>query len=104
MNKSTDKNEIKQDSPMLSIEKWTEVTKGLYRYVISAGACYEIYIIHHTSNDDILTAKANLYIVGDWIDKHKQSFFEREQLLDNASVTECLNKAYEDDKTNNITE
>ena len=45
---------------------WTEITKGLYRYVVAASCCYEIHIMYHAKDTDILTANASLYIVGDW--------------------------------------
>lgn len=56
---------------------WNEVTKGLYRYVISAGACYEIHILYHDKATDILSANASLYIVGDWHGADGKNFFER---------------------------
>ena len=51
---------------MIKLENWTEITKGLYRYVVAASCCYEIYIMYHAKDTDILTANASLYIVGDW--------------------------------------
>lgn len=79
--------------------KWNEVTKGLYRYAIAAGACYEIHILYHAKDTDILTAKASAYVVGDW---HSESgdFFERECLLSEQPVFECVRKAVEDYKEN----
>lgn len=79
---------------------WNEVTKGLYRYVISAGACYEIHILYHDKATDIMSANASLYIVGDWRDKDGKNFFERECLLEKAPVMACLGKAIEDYKEN----
>ena len=78
------------------LEKWTEVTRGLYRYVISAGACYEIHILYHYHDTQILAAKASLYIVGDWSDKQGDNFFERECLLSERPVLECLKEAEKD--------
>ena len=82
---------------MIKLENWTEITKGLYRCVSSAG-CYEIHIMYHAKNTDILTANASLYIVGDWTsaDGHC-SYFERELLL-NGPLMSCLEKAVEDEK------
>lgn len=83
---------------MIKLENWTEITKGIYRYVISAGCCYEIHIMNHTKDTDILTANASLYIVGDWTTANGHySYFERELLL-NGSVMECLEKAVEEEK------
>lgn len=83
---------------MNDLENWTEITKGLYRYVISAGVCYEIHIMYHAKDTDILTANASLYIVGDWTTSNDHcSFFERKLLL-NGPLMECLGKAIEDEK------
>ena len=83
---------------MIKLENWTEITKGLYRYVISAGCCYEIHIMYHAKETDILTANASLYIVGDWTSvKNNSKFFERELLL-NGPLMACLGKAVEDEK------
>lgn len=86
---------------MKELKNWNEVTKGLYRYVIGANVCYEIHLLYHAKETDILTAKSSLYIVGDWIDKNRNSFFERECLLAEQPLFECLEKAYEDYKQNN---
>lgn len=47
------------------LENWREITKGLYRYVVAANCCYEIHVMYHAKETDILTANAHLYIVGD---------------------------------------
>ena len=81
---------------MSKIENWTEITKGLYRYVVAASCCYEIHIMYHAKNTDILTANASLYIVGDWCSAENNSkFFERKLLL-NGPLAACLEKAVED--------
>ena len=86
---------------MIKLENWTEVTKGLYRFVIAAGCCYEIHIMYHSKETDILTANASLYIVGDWTSVDNDSkFFERELLL-NGPLAACLEKAVEDNKEMN---
>ena len=83
---------------MIKLENRTEITKGLYRYVISAGCCYEIHIMYHAEDTDILTANASLYIVGDWTSfKNNSKFFERELLL-NGPLAACLEKAVEDEE------
>ena len=83
---------------MNDFKKWKEVTKGIYRYVVSAGACYEIHILYHDKGTDILTAKASLFITGDWSTKEQGSFFERECLLNEQPVLECLNAAIKDEE------
>ena len=83
---------------MNKLKNWNEITKGLYRYVISPGACYEIHIRYHAKDTDILTANASLYIVGDWTSVDNDSkFFERELLL-NGPLIACLEKAVEDEE------
>ena len=86
---------------MKNLNNWKEVTRGLYRYVIAAGACYEIHILHHDHATDILTAKASLFIVGDWRTKNGGNFFEREYLLAEQPVFECLAAAEKDNEENN---
>ena len=51
---------------MGNLKNWKEVTKGLYRYVISTNVAYEIHIKYWDMDTDILSANASLYIVGDW--------------------------------------
>lgn len=85
---------------MTDLNNWYEVTKGLYRYVIAANVCYEIHILYHTKDTDILTAKASLFVVGDWYESNS-SFFERECLLAENTVAECLAAAQKDDLENN---
>lgn len=90
------------DSFISDLNQWNEVTRGLYRYVISAGACYEIHILYHANRTDILSANASLHIVGDW-NGSDGVFFERECLLEKSPVMACLGKAIED-YTENIKE
>lgn len=85
-----------------NFESWSEPARGIYRYVLSAGACYEIHILYHADGTDIRTAKASLYIVGSWRDnRNGNRFFERECLLSEQPVDECLRAAYEDNEKNN---
>ena len=83
------------------LKKWTEVTRGLYRYVIAAKCCYELHILHWDHDTDILTAKASVYLVGDWHQSNGNSFFERDPILLEKPVFECLEAAYKDNKENN---
>lgn len=66
---------------------WTTPIKGLYRYCIFAGCCYEIHIIRLDEGEDILNAQANL-------------FFEREILASYIFVADCIETAVEDYKEN----
>ena len=82
---------------MINLENWNEITKGLYRYVIAARVWYEIYVMYHSKNTDILTANASLYIVGDWCSSNGSKYFKRELLL-NGPLCACLEKAVEDEE------
>ncbi len=86
---------------MNNFKNWTEVTKGLYRYVIGANICYEIHILNWYFDTDILTAKASLYLVGDWKQSNGNSFFERETILAEQPVFKCLEAAQKDNDENN---
>ena len=83
-------------TPSNDINKWTEVTKNLFREVVASGVCYEIVITHKDKDGDINKAQAMLFIAGDW-KKDNTYFFEREILL-NDTVEKCLIKAIEDYK------
>lgn len=85
---------------MDKLENWTEITKGLYRYVISAGCCYEIHIKCWDHNTDKLSANSELYIVGDWRSRDGRSIFERESLF-TGPLAACLEAAEKDNKENN---
>lgn len=86
---------------MKDLNNWKEITKGLYRYVVSANACYEIHIKIHKFDRPIETANASLFIVGDWRDKNGVDFFARECLLSkNQTVQKCIEKAIQDYKEN----
>lgn len=86
---------------MLKLENWTEVTRGLYRYVIAAKCCYELHILHWDHETNILTAKASVYLVGEWVQSNGNRYFEREPILLEQPVFECLEAAVKDDKENN---
>ena len=92
----SEEKDMEAENTIRNLERWTEVTRGLYRYVISAGACYEIHILYHAHTTPIETAKASLYIVGDWRDAQENNFFERECLLSEQPVSECLKAAQKD--------
>jgi len=83
-----------------NLASWNEVTKGLYRFVIAAGTCYEIHILYRSKGTDILTAKASAFIAGDWSREDGQSFFERECILPEQPMFECLKAVLEDYKKN----
>ena len=79
---------------MHELNNWTEVTKGIYRFIIAPGACYEIHILYQDLDSNILSANCNLYVVGVWRGS-EGSYFERELLL-TGPMAACLQKAVED--------
>ena len=86
------------------IKNWKEVTRGIYRYVIAAGVAYEIHILYWNHKTDLLNANAKLFIVGEWYEQEKDSFFEREELTSRTvvyTVLECLELAKKDNEENN---
>jgi hypothetical protein len=85
---------------MDNLANWNEISKGFYRYVIATCVCYEIHILYHAQNTDILTAKASLYLVGEWINKDCEDYFERE-CLQQGTVADCLETAFWDNAENN---
>ena len=68
--------------------------KGVYRYVIAAGACYIIFVEKHVHGTAIEQATANLYLEGEW-SSGGESYFGRE-LLFSGTVEECAKKAAAD--------
>ena len=83
---------------MIKLEDWTEVTKGLYRYDVSDDCCYEIHIMHHAKDTDILSANASLFIVADWYTNDSDHSFFFFFLLLNGPLMACLEIAVEDEK------
>ena len=59
------------------LKKWTEIGKGIYRYNVLDLAYFEIHIMYHAKDTDILTANASLYMASDWSNsKDNLNFFE----------------------------
>ena len=86
---------------MNNLENWTEITNGLYRYVIAANVCYELHILYCFLDTNILTAKASVFLVGEWTNDRGESFFSREPILEENTVVECLSAAEQDNNLNN---
>lgn len=74
------------------LKEWIEVTAGIYRFALSEDICYEMYITYNRHGADVLNAKASLYVVGDWRTTNG-SVFERDCLLSEKTVLDCINKA-----------
>lgn len=96
-----DKDRIKEFS------NWKRIEKGLYRYVIAAGACYEIIITKYPEGDKLTNASAILCISGDWMETDtKKSYFSREFITsmgNEYTLSECLQIAQQD-YMDNVTE
>lgn len=76
-----------------------------YQRIVSLHCIYrlllrDIYILNWRLDTSILTAKASLYLVGEWPQLNGNSFFERQCLLANHPVFECLDAAVEHHKEN----
>lgn len=84
---------------MKELKNWNEISTGLYRYVISAGACYELLVMNWFEDTDILTADAVVYITGTWNTKNG-TVFNRELIL-GGPVFECIEAAIKDNTENN---
>ena len=86
---------------ILELNNWKEVTRGLYRFVIAPSVAYEIHILYYAEETDIITAKASLYLVGEWKEAGARCFvLERELLLGGQPVFECLREARRDYEKN----
>lgn len=86
---------------ILELNNWKEVTRGLYRFVIAPSVAYEIHILYYAEETDIITAKASLYLVGEWKEAGARCFvLERELLLGEQPVFECLREARRDYEKN----
>lgn len=77
------------------LQNWSNLNKGIYRYVLAANVAYEIFISHHIFDTDVSEATASLYVAGDWHSKDGD-YFERECLAENKTVRECLEAAAKD--------
>ena len=82
---------------MIKLENWSETMHGIFVYVINANCRYEIQVMYHSKDTNVLTANASLYyVVGEWArTKDNSNFFERKLLL-NGPLCACLEKAVED--------
>lgn len=75
---------------------WKEITNGVYTFVPSINATYEIHLIYRDyKTTDIFNAQANLFIAGNWTGENKDMYFERECLLSEATLKMCLEEAEE---------
>ena len=72
------------------LRNWVEITRGLYRYVVSAKVCYEIHLLYWDKLDDISNAKASAYVVSEWRNIDKHNLIERGCLVAEKSVNRCL--------------
>lgn len=79
-----------------NFDEWREVTEQIYRYDIALHTHYEIHILHHAHDSPIMEATANLYIVGEYVDLYDNKYFQRDSLLSDKTVKECLEVAEKD--------
>lgn len=81
-----------------NFENWMEISKGYYRYVVAANACYELMVIRKESKTgpDLYS----LYVTGEWRDGVQSPYFERKCLRHCKTLSECLKKAANDYESN----
>ena len=88
--------QLKKDSEMIkSLENWSEITKGFYRFIVDSKACYEICIMYKPDKIDIVESIANLYCTGEWIMTDGSVVFMRE-VMHYGSLKQCLSTAADD--------
>ncbi len=83
-----------------NLKNWTEITSGLYRYVLSKKCAYELHILCWASRTDILTALASLYLVEDFTEDKANGCFARTRIVNERPVFICLQNAVTYDKEN----
>lgn len=83
-----------------NLDNWSEVTRGLYRYVIAPGAAYELHVIDWDYDSTIDDAIWSAYVVGEWQDTKSNLKFSRECLCSNANLKTCLDAVAKDAKEN----
>ena len=52
---------------MIKLENWVETMHGIFVYVINANCRYEIQVMYHAKDTNILTANASLYYVVEFL-------------------------------------
>ena len=88
--------QLKKDSERIkSLENWSEITKGFYRFIIAPKVCYEICIMYKPDKIDIAESIANLYFTGEWIMTDGSVVFMRE-VMHYGSLKQCLSTAADD--------
>ena len=85
--------QLKKDGERIkSLDNWSEITKGFYRFIVAPKACYEICIMHKPDKCDIAESTANLYFTGEWIMADGSVIFMRE-VMHYGSLEQCLSIA-----------
>lgn len=84
---------------MNDLNNWDELTKWLYRYIISRNEWYELHILGHYLDSPFLTSRANLYHSSISQDRYGNYLFEKKCVLSEQPVQECLEFARIDSNT-----
>lgn len=88
--------QLKKDGERIkSLENWSEITKGFYRFIVAPKVCYEICITYKPDKYDIAKSISNLYFTGEWIMMDGSVVFIRE-LMRCSSLKQCLSTAADD--------
>lgn len=80
------------------IEKWTEVSKGYWRYAVASKVCYELMALQQGSMTDL--DYYALYVTGEFKDQTGTPYFKRKCLKSCETLANCLYAASEDLKAN----
>lgn len=86
-----------------NIGDWEAPTSGLYRYVVSDNAAYELVIEKagiHEGLYDVESAIASVCMAGEWkAGNGTASWYGRVWILRDRPLQECLQAAYDDYKS-----
>lgn len=85
-------------SDIRDFKNWTEVSRGYYRYVVGANACYEIIAVQEGAKTG--PDYYSLYVTGVWRDPTETQFFKRECLASCEYLDKCLEFAEKDFEQN----
>ncbi len=93
------KEEEIEEAELLNFSNWIEVTEGIYKYALTKDSSYEIHVLHHPEGENIMEAKASLYITGYWQTYNVagiNKYFKRECLLSEGTISECISESMKD--------
>ena len=88
--------QLKKDGERIkSLENWSEITKGFYRFIVAQKVCYEICVMYKPDKCDIAESIANLYFTVEWIMTDGSVVFMR-SVMHYGLLKQCLSTAADD--------